>query len=132
MTKEKLDFVDSGNILPRLDIAIKAGHNIALRGKTGTGKTHLIRELAKSRKKKLYTLNMTVNTTVDEIKGSYVLKPGKGGMMSGEWHDGTLVNAMKEGAWLCIEEAKRCSILHPHSKPLLRMAMRKLSKSKRK
>jgi MoxR-like ATPase len=71
-----------------------------LRGPTGTGKTFAIRELAKLNKVKLYTLNMTVNKTEDDIKGKWVPK-GKDFV----WVDGLLTKAMKEGAWIVVEEA---------------------------
>lgn len=103
MSENKTNFVDVEGILEHIEICTNLKHNIALRGKTGTGKTFLIRELARTKEKKLYTLNMTVNTTVDELKGCYVLRPSEKGV-TGEWKEGTLVKAMKEGAWLCIEE----------------------------
>jgi ABC-type transport system involved in cytochrome c biogenesis ATPase subunit len=41
----KDDFVDVQGIIPRLKAAIRLSHNCALRGRTGTGKTFLIRSI---------------------------------------------------------------------------------------
>lgn len=102
---EKDEFIDIQGIIPRLKLAIKLKHNCALRGRTGTGKTFLIRKLAEAQEKELITLNMTVNTSIDEIKGRYILHPGKEGRLSAKWVDGALVRAMKNGYWVVIEEA---------------------------
>lgn len=98
-------FIDVQGIIPRLKLAILLKHNCALRGRTGTGKTFLIRKLAEEQERKLITLNMTVNTSIDEIKGRYVLVPGEKTGLTAKWVDGALVRAMKEGHWVVIEEA---------------------------
>ena len=116
--KLKVGFLDENGILPAMIMAINLRHNLCLRGGTGTGKTFLIKELAREAGVKLYTLNMTANTTVDEFKGKWHLKPKDGNGVVPHWIDGTLVKAMKEGNWLCIEEAnfmppELSSVLYP-------------------
>lgn len=98
-------FIDTAAIVPMIKKSIELGHNVALRGSTGTGKTFLVRQLAKEYGVELATLNMTVNTSIDEIKGRYVLKPNKDGAMSADWFSSSIVNMMKNGGWVVIEEA---------------------------
>lgn len=97
-------FVDKQGVLEEIHRAIRLGHNIGFRGPTGTGKTFLISELAKQYRKRLRILNMTADTAVEEIKGRYV-PTSKNGKILLKWVDGTLVKAMKDGDWLCVEEA---------------------------
>jgi len=105
--KEAEQFVDVQGIIPRLRVRIKLGHNVAFRGRTGTGKTFLISKLAQEQEKRLVVLNMTVNTTTDEIKGHYGPAPaGSGGQgLTVKWVEGALAKAMKNGYWVVIEEA---------------------------
>jgi nitric oxide reductase NorQ protein len=99
------DFVDAKGFVPKMHQAIAQGMNVGLRGATGTGKTFLVRSEAKKQGKTLYTFNMTVHTGVEELKGRYVVKPGEGGAMQLQWVDGQLVEAMRRGDWVVIEEA---------------------------
>jgi nitric oxide reductase NorQ protein len=99
-------WVDAWGLLPKIEAAIKSGSNVALRGPTATGKTTLIRQLAQQCGKKLYTFNMTVHTGVEELKGRYIPQPSEDGQRTVlQWVDGQLVVAMREGAWIAIEEA---------------------------
>lgn len=103
--KMELEFIDENKILPKLLVAIKLKHNIGLRGATGTGKTSMVRELAKQYQKELVTLNMTVHASTDEIKGKYIVKPNKEGKAEVTWIKGIVADAMESGKWICIEEA---------------------------
>ena len=103
MTK-KTDFVDTNNTIRDLITAIELGANIGLRGPTGTGKTHLIRSLAQQAGKELVILNMTVNTSVDEVKGKWVVKRDHTGQPSIEWITGIVAEALQKGHWLLVEE----------------------------
>lgn len=69
-------------------------------GETGTGKTMLIRELAKEHGTELIRINLTGQTTVDEILGKYLADPEKGTY----WIDGLLTRAMREGLWVVLDE----------------------------
>lgn len=96
-----------------LKIAIK--HNIPtlLVGPTGSGKTTMIRELAKAKKKKLVRQTFTADTTVDEVTGKYELKGGDTVKVYGE-----LVRCMQEGLWYVADELNMASgdilsALHP-------------------
>lgn len=97
-------FIDIWGYLPRIRKAIEQGYNIMFRGPTGTGKTYLLKELAKEYKKPLLILNMTCGASVEEVKGRYVVQPNESGDTTVKWIDGALVTAMKKGYWIVIEE----------------------------
>lgn len=82
-----------------LDVAIKNDLPVLLVGETGTGKTSLIREQAIERKADWVRFNLTGETTVDEFVGKYELEGG-----GTVWRDGILLQAMKEGKWLIVDE----------------------------
>ncbi len=82
-----------------LDVAIEKDLPALLIGETGTGKTSLIREQAIERKADWVRFNLTGETTVDEFVGKYELEGGKT-----VWRDGILLQAMKKGQWLIVDE----------------------------
>ena len=95
-TQKKVGWIDEKKILPSLVTALNLEHNICLRGRTGTGKTYLIQELAKAMGKNLTILNMTTHTSVDEIKGKWTVKPKSTGESEVTWVKGLLVEAMEQ------------------------------------
>lgn len=97
-------FIDHQRIISKIEAGLKLGYNIALRGKTSTAKTFLVTELAKKHKKNLNYFNASVNTTVDEVKGKYVLRYDEHGKPKPEWFDSSIVKAMRNGDWVVIEE----------------------------
>ena len=102
--RNKVGWIDEKGILPSLVTALNLEHNICLRGRTGTGKTYLIQELANAMGKSLTILNMTTHTSVDEIKGKWTVKPKASGESEVTWVKGLLVEAMEQGHWLAVEE----------------------------
>ncbi len=70
-------------------------------GNPASGKTTLIRYLARQRKTNLYYVNLSSDTGMEELLGGYTQDK------SGKWHyrKGLLFNAMEEGSWLLIDEA---------------------------
>jgi midasin len=104
-TPYKNKFVDIWGYTPRIKMAIQHRFNTMFRGATGTGKTYLIKELAREYGKTMLVINMTSGVGVEEIKGRYVVYPNEDGKPTVKWIDGVLVTAMKKGYWLVIEEA---------------------------
>ena len=108
-TKEilkQIKFIDETGVVPDIMVAVKSKMNIMLRGPTGTGKSFLLKELAKANKKTLLVSNMTCGTGIEEIKGRYVVVPNEDtGKPEVKWVDGILISAMKKGYWMLIEEA---------------------------
>lgn len=79
--------------------AVEMNFPALLVGDTGTGKTSIIRELAKQHSKELIRINLTGNTGVDEIVGKY-LASEKGTY----WVNGLLIEAMNRGWWVVFDE----------------------------
>lgn len=87
------------NIIKSVNTALSAKLPVLLVGHTGTGKTTIVRELAKEKAKKLVRVSITGDTTVDDLVGKYELQNG-----NTEWHDGVLTRAVREGMWIVVDE----------------------------
>ena len=96
-------FVDENGFMQRVHKSIDLGFNIGFRGPTGCGKTYLVQQLAKQYNKKLWILNMTVDTEIEEIKGRLV-PVDNGKRLTFKWINGVLVEAMINGDWIGVEE----------------------------
>ncbi len=82
-----------------MEQCIAASEPALLIGETGTGKTTIIRELAKKRKVELHRVSVNGSTGVEEILGKFLAKGG-----STVWQDGILIAAMKKGDWVVFDE----------------------------
>lgn len=87
------------SVITTINTALGAQLPILLVGHTGTGKTTIIRDLAKETAKKLVRVSITGDTTVDDLVGKYELIDG-----NTQWHDGVLTTAVKKGMWLVVDE----------------------------
>lgn len=78
-------------------------HNlpVLMIGHTGVGKTSIIRHLAVKTNNAFRRLNLNGNTTVDEFVGKMVPEEGGQGW---KWVDGVLIDAMRKGHWLLLDE----------------------------
>ncbi len=82
-----------------LEKAVQLNLPVLLIGETGVGKTAFVRDLAKEKKKELIRLNLTGQTGVDEFVGKILAD--KAGTY---WQDGLLLQAMRRGQWLVLDE----------------------------
>lgn len=82
-----------------LRLAAEKDMPVLLIGHTGTGKSSLVREQAIEHGASWVRFNLTGETTVDDFVGKYELEGGKT-----VWRDGVLLQAMKEGKWLIVDE----------------------------
>lgn len=82
-------------------IKLAGAHNIPalLIGDTGTGKTTMVKYVAEEAHKQWVRFNLTGETTVDDFVGKFTLKGGET-----VWQDGILLQAMKKGEWLVVDE----------------------------
>ena len=99
LTKPDKSIIGQDHIKNYVSIAAKENMAMLLIGDTGSGKTSIIREEAKANKKELIRINLTGETTVDELIGKYVLKDEQT-----IWEDGVLITALKKGQWFLLDE----------------------------
>ncbi len=72
---------------------------VLLRGETGTGKTTIVKHLTEEAGKTLTRINLTGQTTREDLIGKYILKNG-----NLEWQDGPLATALRKGHWILLDE----------------------------
>ncbi|MBS3172687.1 AAA family ATPase [Candidatus Woesearchaeota archaeon] len=99
MPQKASKFVDHGNIMKTLAIAVRDNLAVLLIGESGTGKTSAIRFLANQTKNGLRRVNLNGGTTADELVGRLLIND-KGTY----WVDGILTEAMRSGDWIVLDE----------------------------
>lgn len=82
-------------------MAMSMDKAIMLEGPPGVGKTSLIQFLARKVGTKFYRVNLNEQTDMIDLLGSDV--PSSSSSIF-SWADGVLIQAMKEGAWLLLDE----------------------------
>lgn len=92
------------NLLPKssieaIEFSCENNLPVLLVGETGTGKTSLVRYLANKNKKKFTRVNLNGATGTEELLGKFVFEKGET-----KWVYGTLIEAMKNGEWLLLDE----------------------------
>ncbi|CAG0883566.1 unnamed protein product [Cyprideis torosa] len=97
----------SVNLL-RLLRAMQLSKPVLLEGSPGVGKTSLVLALAKASGNRVYRINLSEQTDISDLFGADLPKEGgRGGEF--EWKDGPLLQAIKEGAWLLLDELNLAS-----------------------
>jgi len=86
--------------LTKLARSVRMKDNVLLVGPTGAGKTAIVKYLAHLTQNSLRRINLNDMTDITEIIGGY--KPNEQGRP--EWHDGIVVEAMRKGQWLLLDE----------------------------
>lgn len=99
MPKNGGKFIDHGDIMKTLAIAVRDNLPTLLMGESGTGKTSAIRYLASETKNGLRRVNLNGGTTADELVGRLLIND-KGTY----WVDGVLTEAMRRGEWIVLDE----------------------------
>ncbi|GAU94611.1 hypothetical protein RvY_06349 [Ramazzottius varieornatus] len=84
--------------------ALAYGEAVLLVGETGCGKTTISQVYAQLQKSQLFSLNCHMNTETSDFLGG--LRPARkeGSLKLFEWKDGVLLQAMKEGGVLLLDE----------------------------
>ena len=97
-TKKDAYMVSDVN-LELLQACIKSNQPALLVGETGTGKTTLIREIAREHKRELIRISVNGSMGVEEILGKWLIEKG-----TTKWQDGVLTDAIRNGHWVVMDE----------------------------
>ena len=98
------EFIGQKKILEQIALGIVASKPVLLIGDTGVGKTSAIRYLAALTKNGFRRLNLNGQTGTEEIIGKILLQNG-----STYWVDGVLIDAMRKGYWILLDEINAAS-----------------------
>lgn len=82
----------------------KIFYPIFITGLSGNGKTTMVQQVCAKLKKEFVRANITIETDEDDLLGGYRLVNGET-----VWHDGPVVEAMKRGALLLLDEVDLAS-----------------------
>ena len=104
MSETKTKFYVPEETKLTLQVALKKQLPILLIGETGTGKTSLVRYMAQQAGKKYYRINLNGQSDTSDIVGKYIIKDNQT-----KWIDGILIRAMKEGAYIVLDELNACT-----------------------
>ncbi|XP_023209810.1 midasin-like [Centruroides sculpturatus] len=80
---------------------------ILLEGIPGVGKTSLVCALAKASGHQLIRINLSEQTDISDLFGSDLPVEGKCGIFA--WRDGPLLQALKSGSWILLDELNLAS-----------------------
>lgn len=93
------DYFVSKSNLALLEACVETNNPALLIGETGTGKTTLIREVAKEYEKTLIRISVNGSMGVEEILGKWLVEKG-----TTKWQDGILTMALRQGHWVVMDE----------------------------
>lgn len=98
------------NQMARILAAISTGCPLLLEGPPGTGKTAAVSEVSMVvTGKAVARINLSANTTLEHLLGSVVPRCTPQGKRTFEWQDGKVVQALKNGEWLLLDEINLAS-----------------------
>lgn len=98
------EYIGQKTALEQIAIGILANKPVLIIGDTGAGKTSAIRYLAARTKNGFRRLNLNGQTGTEEIIGKILLQNG-----STYWVDGVLIDAMRKGYWVLLDELNAAS-----------------------
>lgn len=101
---ELMTYKENRNLLANLAHAVDQNIPTLLIGETGVGKTSAVRYLAAKTNNSLRRVNANGSMTAEDFVGQLLVNE-KGTY----WKDGILVEAMRNGYWLVIDEINACS-----------------------
>jgi len=95
----KITILGQNENLRMIDIAVRENLPVLLIGETGCGKTTMVQEKGEEYGITVDRISINGQTTVDEFVGKYILEDKRT-----VWQDGFLLNAMKRGNWIVVDE----------------------------
>ncbi|MFH1878820.1 MAG: AAA family ATPase [Candidatus Omnitrophota bacterium] len=87
--------------LHKIARAVRCAEKVLLSGLTGGGKSDLIRYLSDLTNNNFMAIDLDGQSDVSQLVGHYVPEEGTDKY---KWEDGILIRAMRDGAWLLIDE----------------------------
>ena len=94
--------------LLRLLRGLQLPRPLLLEGSPGVGKTSLVMALAKASGHSITRINLSEQTDVSDLFGADLpVEGGKGGQFA--WHDGPLLQALRHGSWIVLDELNLAS-----------------------
>ncbi|XP_041350636.1 midasin-like [Gigantopelta aegis] len=88
--------------------ALQLPKPLLLEGSPGVGKTSLVTAIAKAAQRQLVRINLSEQTDVTDLFGADLpVEGGEGGMFA--WRDGPLLQALKSGHWIVLDELNLAS-----------------------
>ncbi|XP_047493219.1 LOW QUALITY PROTEIN: midasin-like [Penaeus chinensis] len=94
--------------LLRLLRGLQLSKPLLLEGSPGVGKTSLVIALAKSSGNNIVRINLSEQTDVSDLFGADLpVEGGEGGRFA--WRDGPLLQALREGSWVVLDELNLAS-----------------------
>jgi len=99
MIPEKIEGYVDHTWMPLLEEAIDHNDRVLLVGHCGVGKTSAIEQIAAHRNQEVRRVNLHGHTTVSDLIGQWIVKGSEV-----VWIDGIAVQALKNGAWLIMDE----------------------------
>lgn len=82
-----------------LKLAVDNNYPVMLIGETGVGKTYIVNNLAKDMGKRSVRVSLNGEIGINELVGKWLVKDG-----STFWQDGILVECMRKGWWVILDE----------------------------
>jgi hypothetical protein len=90
--------------LEHLALAVLRREPALLEGATSTSKTSAVQYLGAALGQPVVRVNLNAQTDTSELLGRYLPDPSATGRAAWRWVDGRVVRAMRDGAWLVLDE----------------------------
>jgi len=97
--REEMKLIGLDHEKKALELGIENNFPVLLIGETGIGKTYVLQHLAKEKNQKVVRISLNGEIGINELLGKWLVKEG-----STYWQDGVLVECMRKGYWVILDE----------------------------
>ena len=94
--------------MARVMVSLSTETPLLLVGPPGVGKTAVVESCGRVLDFNPVRINMTANTTLDTLIGSYIPRHTSTGIVF-QWHSGDMLEAWKSGKWILLDEINLAS-----------------------